>query len=89
MREIKITAYDEEGRIFEKKVTISQGEQGNILDFGGPCRYYIKELIEDNYPLGHDMCIDAGGMNHNGSPVYVRKDDVNHIMKKYLDHEFH
>jgi hypothetical protein len=87
IKEIRITAYDEVGHTFEKKVTIDQGESGAILDFGWPCRYYIEDLMY-TYPFKRDLCIDAGGLNHRGSAVWVKKDDVNMLFKKYLDREF-
>jgi len=83
---IQIEAYDEDGNTFDKKVTIDKGDGGYILDFGWPCRYYIDDLML-SYPLERDLCIDAGGRNHMGHAVWVRKDDVNMLLKKFKDRE--
>ena len=84
---IDITAYDEDGNKFTKSVVVDRGDGGPILDFGWPVRYYILDLMH-NYPFDHDICIDGGGLNHRRSPVWVKKDDANMLIKKFLDREF-
>lgn len=89
-KEIHIEAYDTVGRTFDKIVTIKENSGVPILSFGWPCEYYIGDLLKYNYPFKTDLCIDAGGRNHRGHTVYVKKDDVNRFIKQaqdeYWDH---
>ena len=85
---MKITAYDKKGNTFLKEVTIKNypkrdeepeeyGYYGDIISFGWPCEYYINSL-KRRFPFEKDLCIDMGGLNHKGSPVYISKEDMNY-----------
>lgn len=86
-----IEAFDEKGNRFTKTVTVKDGfcqeedkygYYGKVISFGWPCEYYINSLLKD-YPLDHNLCIDAGGRNHYGSPVYISKENINKILEEY------
>ncbi|MGD8305037.1 MAG: hypothetical protein PVF17_00150 [Ignavibacteria bacterium] len=67
-----VNAYDENGRIFPKKVVVDNtSEYGSIIDFGWPCRYYIKDILYNSPKIGDRICIDAAGRNHRDSSVYI------------------
>jgi len=88
LTQILVKAYDEEGNEFPKKVTIDADVANDpILDFGWPVRYYIRDLLY-GYPFESDICIDAGGLNHRRSPTYIKTEDINMLLKKFLDKEF-
>lgn len=92
-REIHIEAYDKGGKKYDKVVTTRDhpDRQDVILSFGWPCEYGVASLLEYSYPLKADLCIDAGGRNHNGKghAVYVKKEDVNRIVKEVVDNYWH
>lgn len=85
-----IEAYDKSGGRFGKKISIlsgcnqeynEYGYYGDIISFGWPCEYYVRSLLR-KYPYKNDLCIDIMGSNHKGSPVYIKKDDLNAILKE-------
>ena len=79
-----IIAYDEDGNQFTKQVRILSLSKGNILSFGWPVEYYVKTLM-NGYPHTRDLCIDGIGRNHRGSPVFIRKNDLNQTLKEIKD----
>ena len=82
VNEIHIEAFDVKGNTFDKIVEFKEDENSPIIDFGGPCSYYIKDLLK-NYPLECDLCIDMCGLNHRGSAVSISKNDINRLLEPY------
>lgn len=80
--EIHVDAFDKKGNTFDKIVEFKEDENSPIIDFGGPCSYYIKDLLK-NYPMNNDLCIDMCGLNHRGSAVCISKDDINRLLEPY------
>lgn len=77
----KINAYDETGKLFDKTVTLSLIDVAiPVLSFGWPYNYYINDLFMD-YPYSTPLCIDAYGLNHNGSPVCIGPDTLNDVIR--------
>jgi hypothetical protein len=65
-------AKDEEGREFSKRITAHTNDRGEwIVDFGWPASYYLGDLLDPERLPRKGLCIDAGGRNHKGSPVWV------------------
>lgn len=84
---MKIAAIDEKGRIFMKEVEVIVREGERLLSFGYPMVYPIDNPIysmKRDYPFEHNIYIDGAGRNHNGSPVYVKKDDMNRIFEELV-----
>ena len=90
MEETNIIAYDHKGNKFAKAVHIREGltnksnkygHYGKVIDFGWPCDYYINSLLK-MYPFERDFYIDSEGQNHKGSPVYIKKEDLNDLFEK-------
>lgn len=79
---LDITAYDEAGNTFPKKVTVIDGESGLVVDFGWPVRYYVVAMTR-GYPYDNDWCIDAMGRNHKYSSVFVKKEDINAMLEYF------
>lgn len=84
----KITAHDEAGNTFEKKVILT--EELDIIDFGWPIRYYledtyarIKRAMNDGQPCER-FVIDACGLNHKGHEVFLKIDDAYEIFEKAI-----
>jgi len=82
INEVHVEAFDEKGRTFDKTVIIEDEKNGKTISLGCPCSYYIKDLLR-NYPLKTDLCIDASGYIHNGSPVRISKNDINRLLESY------
>ena len=85
---MRIEAIDEKGRTFVKEVEVIVRDGERLLSFGYPIVYSIDHPIygmKRDYPFDHDICIDGEGRNHNGSPVYVRKDDMNKIFEELIN----
>ena len=84
---MKIEAVDKEGRTFVKEVEVIVRDGERLLSFGFPILYSIDSPVyglKRDYPFDHDICIDGAGRNHRGSPVYVRKDDMNKIFEELI-----
>lgn len=86
--EVHVEAFDEKGNTFDKVVEFEKNgstlfnKGGTIIHFGGPCSYYVKDLLK-NYPLDRNLCIDMCGLNHRGSAVSISKDDINRLLEPY------
>lgn len=84
---IVVWAYDENGEEFPKYVkprprAKHEREDQYILSFGWPVEYYIDDIAE-KFPIEEDWCIDAGGRNHKGSPVYIKARTMNRLLAIY------
>jgi hypothetical protein len=77
---MKIKAFDKVGNTFVKNVIFHDG----LIDFGGWATYNAKGLIErfdDWKKEKRNFCIDMGGFNHKGSPVYISNRSICKIIK--------
>lgn len=71
-----IKATDTAGNEFEKNISIGMGDQGIMYDLGWPVAYYLDERHIHYLNNNEKLCIDAGGANHKGLPVYVKCSDI-------------
>jgi len=76
----KITARDSAGNEFEKTAVLSSDCQ--MLDFGWPIQYNLQTLVNHVTNYGTDVCIDLGGRNHKGYPVYLPVGELRHLLDK-------
>lgn len=84
---MKVNAYDKEGRTWEIEVEISNPHGKRLLSFGYPMIYSLDDPeygLMRGYPFDKDLCIDGNGRNNHGSPVYVKKEDINQILKEMI-----
>lgn len=84
---MRVVVMDEKGRTFVKEVKVIVRDGERLLSFGFPMIYSIDNPIygmKRNYPFEHNIYIDGAGRNHNGSPVYVKKDDMNRIFEELV-----
>lgn len=68
--ETTIESWDDAGNRWLRNVTSRKSESGVVLDLGWPVVYRVSDLLEitdEDVPF----CIDLGGRNHLGHPVYV------------------
>lgn len=80
-----IVAKDEEGREFPKQVTLRDNLEGKwIVGFGRPASYYLDDLL-DPKPRSRGLCLDGGGRNHRGSPVWVDPETFLVVIEKVLE----
>ncbi len=83
-----VKAVDEQGRVYRKKVTRYTTSYGDVVSFEGPCRYYRDDMVlylaASRFRIGRrrGLCIDAGGRNHNRSPVWIHRRQVKKAMKQ-------
>lgn len=82
-----VYAYDKNKNCFAHTVTFHDIDTDRpIINFYGPCEYYVKDLI-DRYPFDKPYCIDMGGANHKGhgtGPVIIDAEQMNQVMEAYL-----
>jgi len=81
-----VTAHGEAGRTFDKLVTLlprGQHRPRPIIDFGLFEWYAAGDLAAwvAKHPEA-DFCLDAQGLNHAGSPVWVRHADLVKLMDR-------
>ncbi len=76
---VKITAFTESGKTFEKPLTIRQA-----VSFGWPCEYHLDAHFINSLRDSEErrLCIDAGGRNHGvHESVYISRDEVFEFLK--------
>lgn len=84
---MKVRVYDEDGRTWETVVNLLHRRGKRILSFGYPMEYDLDHPIiglKHDYPLNKDLYIDALGHNNYNSPVFIKKEDINQILKEVM-----
>ena len=82
-----IVAKDEEGREFPKKVILRSNPHNGewVVDFGWPAGYYLRDLLDPVKGRSKGLCLDGGGCNHKGSPVWVDPETFLSVIEKALE----
>lgn len=83
----ELEAWDVLGPMKPRKAEMYVGYKGQpCIDLGGMCSYIIPDLIENCGDSGEErFCIDLGGRNHRGHPVYVRRDELIKLARQGLE----
>ncbi len=81
---VDIDVVDGEGT-FKKECslkTTTYGDHKILMSFGGPCEYYLEDMLahRDKLKKMDALCIDSMGRNHRGTTVWVATAELERVI---------
>jgi len=77
-----ITATDETGNTFEKRLKLKLSDSGTIVSLGGPLQWYLHDIVSAEPPNDNKFFIDLGGRHHKNFPTWVSYSELTQAVSK-------